>query len=139
MMLRGWIGRLAIILFFALVVGYGYFEGSGIFFGPTISVPESVMQTSKHLVTIKGRVQHVSSLTINGSPISITESGDFSEPYVLAPGYNRVTLDARDKYSKTASRVIEIIYTPTATSTPTAATSTLPNATTTPEVAPNRQ
>ena len=42
----------------------------------------------------------------------VTEEGAFEEPYVLAPGYNRIVLDAKDKYGRSRSRAIEIVYTP---------------------------
>ena len=55
----------------------------------------------------------------------VTETGTFEEPYLLAPDTS-VVLDARDKYGRSRSKVIEIVYTPTTTNPdiiPAAATS----------------
>ncbi len=116
------IPRILVVLFFALVIGYGYFEGRGLIVGPTIDAPTQPMYVSERLIKIEGTAQHVISLLMNGSPIPTTESGAFSEVYALSPGYNRVTLDAKDRYGKTTSRIIEVFL--NATSTPHTSTST---------------
>ena len=105
------ITQIALVSFFVLVVGYGYFEARGLLFGPSITVTSQTAEVSTPLVEIQGHADRISSLSMNGNAISVTESGDFSEPYVLAPGYNRITLDAQDKYGRTSSQTIEVIYT----------------------------
>ncbi len=117
--------RIILIGFFIVVLAYAYYEGRGLLAGPSIEVSGRVMQVSEPVVTIEGHAQRITSLTMNGKAIPVTEDGAFSEPYVLSPGYNRIVLDASDRYGKTAERVIEVVYTAssstqTATSTPTA-------------------
>lgn len=107
--------RIILIVFFILVLGYAYFEGRGLLYGPTISIEGRVMEVSEPFITIEGKAEHIATLAMNGKTIPVTEEGNFSEPHVLAPGYNRITLAARDRYGKTTERVIEIVYTPTTT------------------------
>lgn len=122
MMIRGKVAQGAVLLFFAAIAAYGYFEGQGLFFGPTITTPTDITHTSERVVTIQGTVQHVASIRMNGKEIPITESGHFSEGYALAIGYNQITLEARDKYGHISSQTIKIMYTPSiprnASSTP---------------------
>lgn len=118
--------KIALIIFFVLVIGYGFFEGRGVILGPTIAVENRVMNVDQPFIEIEGTANRIASLSMNGQTISVTENGVFSEPYLLASGYNRIVITAKDRYNKTAERVIEIIYTPPpaemeqATSTPSA-------------------
>ncbi len=110
--------RIVLIVFFLLVLGYAYFEGRGVLFGPTISVENRVMEVNEPFITIEGEAHRVVSLRMNGQTIPVTEEGAFSEPYLLAPGYNRITLTASDRYNKSTERIIEIVYTPASTTPP---------------------
>src|SRR3990167_10561913 len=102
--------RIGLAIFFLIVLGYAYYEGRALLYGPTIDVAPRVMEVSGPLIVISGQAQRISSLSLNGMEISVTEEGGFSEKYVLTPGYNRLILNARDKYGKTTERVVEIVY-----------------------------
>src|SRR3989338_3578361 len=119
--------RIILIGFFLIVAGYAYFEGRGLLSGPSIEISGRAMEVSEPFITLEGHAERITSLSMNGKDIVVTEEGAFSEPYVLAPGYNRIVLEARDRYGKTTERTIEIVY---------RATSTSANASSTPAVAP---
>ena len=110
--------RIALGIFFLAVLGYAYYEARGMLFGPSITVTSQVTEVREPFVTIRGRADRIASLSMNGKTVSVTENGVFEEPYLLAPGYNRIVLDARDKYGRSRSQTIEIVYNPFATSTP---------------------
>jgi hypothetical protein len=103
--------KIALAVFFLLVVGYAYFEGRALLWGPKIVIDGRVMETSEPFISIEGRAERIASLSMNGTPIAVTEEGEFSEPYALTPGYNKITLEARDRFGKTDERSIEIMYT----------------------------
>lgn len=109
---------IALGIFFLIIAGYTYFEARGILFGPRITVTSKVTEVHEPFITIKGRADRISSLLMNGNIVSVTETGAFEEPYVLARGDNRIVLDAKDKYGRTRREVIEIVYTPTSESIP---------------------
>ena len=109
--------RIVLIIFFLFVLGYAYFEGRGFLYGPAISVENRGMEVDKPFITIEGTAHRIATLSMNGETIPVTEDGAFSEPYLLAPGYNRIVLTASDRYNKSTERIIEIVYTPAATST----------------------
>ena len=111
--------QIALGLFFILLLAYAYFEARGLLFGPSITVTSQISEVHDPFVIIKGHADRISSIAMNGKAIKVTEEGEFSEPYLLAPGYNRVTLDARDKYGRSRTQTIEIVYTEdTMTSSP---------------------
>ena len=129
---NSWVSRIAFGLFFVFLIGYGYFEVRALLYGPQITVPDVVEPVHESFVRIQGMALHIASLTMNGRPISVTESGEFNEPYLLAPGTNRITLDAKDKYGNATRKIMQVVYVPLKSTTPprTKATSTPSTATT---------
>ena len=129
----------ALVVFFILALGYALFEARGIILGPTITVSGEVSDVHEQFVMIKGAAQRISLLSMNGKPVQVTKEGAFAESYLLAPGYNRIVLNAKDQYGRTTERVLEIIYTPAgqsplsgASSANSSATSTLSSSSTAP-------
>lgn len=110
------ITRIVLVVFFILIAAYAYYEGSGLLWGPAIEIENRVLEVSEPFITIEGKAERVAALSMNGKSIAITEDGTFSEGYVLAPGYNRITLSARDRFGKSTERAIEILYTPSTSS-----------------------
>ena len=105
--------RIMLVIFFILILGYGYFELQGLLFGPIISVPTEIIISHEEFALVAGKADRIVSLAMNGKEITVTEDGDFSEPYLLARGDNRIIFDAKDKYGNLTSRMVEIVYTPT--------------------------
>lgn len=127
------LSRIALVVFFLIVVGYAIFEAQAILLGPRIGVDaanDAILD--QPFVKIQGTASHISSLTMNGADIPVTETGAFDEPFLLAPGENRIQLVARDRYGNTTTKVVTLYYVPTttpaalappATSSPASATS----------------
>lgn len=109
--------NIALLVFFLLVIAYGYYEGRAMLYGPQIRVPASTIVVSESFTMIRGQAEHIAELRMNGAVVAVTEDGMFEEPYLLTPGENRIVLDAVDQYGRSRQEIIEIIYTP-ATSTP---------------------
>ena len=124
------ITRYALGIFFVVLVGYGYFEARGLLFGPRIEVTSSIGVSHEQFIRIQGKTDHIASLLMNGKGLSVTENGAFDEPFLLAPGSNRIVLSAKDKYGNLTTKTLDIFYSPEAgqgpVSTSTAATSTPP-------------
>lgn len=104
---------ITLAIFFVLLLGYAAFEAQGILFGPRIAVTSNVTEVSEPFIVIKGQAERIAALTMNGNAVSVTETGSFEQPYLLAPGYNRITLEAHDRYGHRTSSLLEIVYTPT--------------------------
>ncbi len=137
--------KAAVGIFFLIVIVYAYFEARGLLFGPSISIPGGESEsTSSQYILIQGQVAHIASLSVDGEPIQVTESGAFKEPYVLSPGANRIVFDAKDKYGHTTEKVLEVVYIPGANdsaisgqATTTMTSETTSSTTTTSSVSPN--
>ncbi len=108
-----------------LIVGYSVFALEGFIRGPRIEIatPESVhggdrsgglryfsYATTTALVLVSGRVIHANILFLNGAEISQNLEGNFSESLLLAPGYNIMSVEAKDRYGRSAKKTIEITF-----------------------------
>ena len=126
---------IALGIFFLIILGYAYYEARGLLFGPSITVSSDITEVHDPFVTIKGQADRIASLSMNGKTIPVTEDGAFEEPYLLSVGYNRIVLDASDKYGRTRRQAIEIVYTPKADAAPTPVATSTPSASSTTAVA----
>jgi hypothetical protein len=103
---------IALSVFFAGLGGYAFFEAHGILTGPQIDIPTAIMQIHEPSVSIRGSTKRIASLSMNGTPVSVTEAGVFDQTYIASEGYNKVVLQAHDKYGNTQERTIEVVYKP---------------------------
>lgn len=102
--------KIALAIFFLLLIGYAYYEARAMLYGPRISVPSESIVVHEPFTVIQGKAENISELRLNGAAISVTEDGIFEEPYLLTPGENRIVLDATDRYGRERQETIEIIY-----------------------------
>ncbi|HUO56362.1 MAG TPA: hypothetical protein VMU27_02940 [Candidatus Paceibacterota bacterium] len=113
---NSYLTRIAFGIFFLIIVFYAYFEARGLLFGPTISVDPLPSVVQAPYILVQGQTTHIDSLMVDGQPIPITESGAFQDPYILAPGANRIVFDAKDPYGNSTEKIVEIVYQVPATS-----------------------
>lgn len=101
--------------------GYAYFRSREFLRGPqiTITAPGDGSIFSEAPVTVSGHAQNVSAISLNDAPIFIDSQGQFKEKLLLLEGYNILTLKAQDRFGKKTEKTLELVYTPTATSSPT--------------------
>ena len=126
----------ALAVFFVIAVLYALFEARGIILGPTITLSTAISEVHEQFVMIKGEAQRIASLSMNGKQVQVTKEGAFAESYLLALGYNRIVLEAKDQYGRSTEHIIELIYNPSSakasegepstTATTTSATSPAP-------------
>lgn len=88
------------------IAAYGLFEARRIIEGPmlTIDSPKDGSATSSALVTVSGRVQNISFLTINDHTASADEQGIFVYRYSPPPGYTALTVAATDRFGRRVER-----------------------------------
>lgn len=102
--------RLVLILFFVLAGGYALYEAQGLLYGPKIHLADTATSTRNSFIRFEGRAERITELRLNGTTISVTENGNFSEPYLLAPGSNRIIFEAHDARGRTTRETLDIIY-----------------------------
>lgn len=102
--------RITLLLFFIVIASYAIYEAQGMLLGPIITVTDERSIFTQDFVILRGKAEHIATLSMNGEPIAVTEEGVFAEPYVLAPGLNHVYFDATDKYGRKRHKVLELVY-----------------------------
>ena len=114
MLSRNLIIRILIILGILMVVGYSFFALKDVLRRPRIDIttPQTGYATTTPMITIAGRVLRGNLFFINNATTTIDIDGNFSEQLLLSSGYNIMTLEARDRYGRTGSEVIEMILIP---------------------------
>jgi len=104
--------KIVLTIFFILILVYGVYEAQGLLFGPKIEISTESTVVHDPYVKIDGKAARISSLSMNGKAVPVTESGEFSVPFLLARGNNRISLEAKDTYGRTTSSYVEIMYIP---------------------------
>ena len=93
-----------------LIVGYGLFEARRIIAGPEVYIdsPTDGSATSSAVVTVTGRAQNISFLTINDKPSFADEQGRFVYRYSPPAGYTVLTVAATDRFGRRVSKSVSI-------------------------------
>ena len=102
--------RLVIALLVVVVAGYGLFEARRIIEGPTIAIltPVDGSATSTSALSITGRAENISFLTINDKTAYTDEAGNFAVTVSPPPGLAVVTVAAKDRFGRSASKSVFI-------------------------------
>ncbi len=109
---KRWIKIWVAIAVAALVLGYGAFRAKSLVEGPDIGIsfPLNGATTTESLVEVQGHARNISFLTLNGEKIFTDEAGSFKEKVLLSRGYNIMTLEAKDRFGRTAVKTLQLIY-----------------------------
>lgn len=102
----------ALGFFFVLVLSYAGFEARGFISGPKVVMSSQAAAVHDPLVTISGHADRITSLTLNGTAVPVTQEGIFDQQYLLSPGENTITVEGKDEYGRTASQSISYTYQP---------------------------
>jgi hypothetical protein len=102
--------RVIIGLVILLVLSYTLFEARRLLAGPDISIesPADGTATSSSAVTIVGKAENISFLTINDAPFYTDESGKFVYRFSPPVGYTVVTVAATDRFGRSATKSVSI-------------------------------
>lgn len=100
------------VLFICVIAWYAYHQSSNFLRGPivTIDTPENGAVLNDPLIEVQGSAEHVSAISLNGSPIFIDENGHFSEHILLSKGPNIITVTAHDTFKREVQKTVELIY-----------------------------
>ena len=99
-------------VFIFIVFGYSVYQSRNIVKGPSIIItePENGTSFNHSPITIKGQAFNNTEISIDNRLIFIDEKGIFKEKYLLSPGYNIITIVAKDKFGKTVKKILELVY-----------------------------
>ena len=108
---------ISLAVFFLLIIIYAFFRSQDLIFGVKIKNVEisgqlarTGMKIADNVVEITGKAKKAINLTLNGREISIDEENNFNETIALLPGYNIISLRARDKFGYIDEKNYKLIY-----------------------------
>lgn len=106
------IRSIIIAIFVLFVLGYGLYKAQNLMSGPQIIItsPENGDTVNKSLVEIIGETKNINEITMNDGKIFIDEKGEFKEKLLLFYGYNIIEFEAKDKFGRTVTKKLELIY-----------------------------
>lgn len=96
------------VTLFAIIAIFSYEKMCFIWNGVKIEATLEQKENSS-LTIVRGKAEKATYLTLNGREIFIDKGGNFSESISILPGYSVVTLNAKDKFGKTAEKKFEVV------------------------------
>lgn len=99
-----------IVIVVLFISGYGISRSLNYARGPEIVIIEPISGSTIHSQTVKmvGRADRINNLSLNGSPISIDEQGNFNQNLVVFSGVNIWTLEGKDQFNRKTSLQLKI-------------------------------
>jgi hypothetical protein len=106
------IKRFVIVFSVLLLVSYGIFNARCLIMGPSVEIfsPAENTETKENVITIKGKAENVSFISLNEKPIFVDTEGLFEEKLLLSPGSNIIQIRATDRFKKEILKTIKIYY-----------------------------
>ena len=107
--MKWWVGIMSCVVLFSIILVFSYEKMSFVWEG--VKIKATIEQKSDSpIATVTGNASKAIYLTLNGREIFIDKDGNFSEAIAVLPGFSIVTLNARDKFGKTAEKKFEVVY-----------------------------
>ena len=87
------------------------FESRQLILGPrvTIETPADGSAFTEPKINIVGKAENITSLSLNGRPIFIDESGNFREELLLQKGYTILTIGAEDRFGRKTKKQLHLV------------------------------
>jgi len=106
--IKWWIGIMSCVMLFAIIAVFSYEKMCFILNGVKIEATMEQKENSS-IATITGRAEKANYLALNGREIFIDKEGNFSETISILPGFSVITINAKDKFGKTAEKKFQIV------------------------------
>lgn len=96
------------VALFGVIMIFSYEKMSFVFNGVKIEATLK-QEVGSSLAVVSGTAPKANFISLNGREIFIDKAGNFSETISTLPGFSVITLDAKDKFGKTAEKKFEIV------------------------------
>jgi len=102
----------AIAILVVAIASYSLFQARNIIGGPLVEIhtPKNGSTLSESLVSIEGRAENITHISLNDRQIFVDERGKFHEQLLLSYGYNILAVKARDKFGRETEKILELVY-----------------------------
>jgi len=106
--MKWWVGIISCMALFLFIIFFSYEKMGFIWKGVKIEATLE-QKVDSSIAEIKGVASKATYISINGREIFINKEGEFKESIALLPGFSIVTINAKDKFGKTAEKQFEIV------------------------------
>ena len=106
--IKWWLSAVAYTTLFSTILVFTFMKMSFLFRGVQI-VATMERASDSSLAQVKGYAKNATYLSLNGREIFIDKDGSFKETISLLPGYSVITLEAQDKFGKSAEKKFELV------------------------------
>lgn len=106
------VATLSILALFIFIFYYAYFRTKDIVRGvkiDTVNIADGQTYTESYL-PITGVAKNASVIALDGREISVSQSGEFADALLLLPGYNIISLSAKDKFGHEVAKNYQVYY-----------------------------
>ncbi len=95
---------------FLFIIIYAFFRSKDLIFGVKIQNVNLADGTKieNSIVNLKGNAKNATELLLDGREISIDDNGDWNETIALLPGYNIVSIEAKDKFGGSDEKIYKL-------------------------------
>lgn len=97
---------------FLFILVYAFIRSWGLVFGvkiKNVNISNGATYTES-VLNITGNAKHAVLLILNDREISLNQQGNFNETISLLPGYNTISLKAKDKFGNSDEENYQLIY-----------------------------
>ena len=99
-----------LVILFLGILSYSYYKTRGLLWGVKLTVLgiENGETLSNASMELSGEASRAIFLSVNGREIFIDQDANFKDSLILLPGYNIITIQARDKFGKEKRREFHV-------------------------------
>lgn len=100
----------AVILFFAVIVGYSLFQARFLILGPGVKItyPADGATIDNEIISLRGTARNAAWLTLNDKQIFTDEQGNWNEELLVSEGLSIMTVKVRDRFGRETEKKIRI-------------------------------
>lgn len=97
---------------FVFIIAYTIFQTKSINRGVVLNIEgiKDGEMFNTPIVPIQGSAVHASHLYVNGREIAVDIKGDFKYELVMSSGYNIITVEAEDRFSKSTRKIYNVFF-----------------------------
>lgn len=110
--IKTWLRAGLLVSLFAFIIGYTFFRTQAVAKGVALVIEglSDGWETHDQLITLTGTATHATHLLVNGHETAVDEENRFVKTLALSPGYNIITVEARDRFEQTTRTVYRVLY-----------------------------
>lgn len=97
-----------------VIIGYAYGRVEVFIAGPRLDISSPMSgEVSSPLIALSATAVNAEEIFLNDRSVFGDENGVLKELVLLSPGYNVVTLSAKDRFGRVVKEEVEFVYTST--------------------------